>query len=274
MNSYRLANGVEIPMIGLGTWKSSEKEAYEATKYALENGYRHIDTASIYGNEESVGRAIRESNIPRSELFVTTKLWNTSQGYEETKQAFQESLDKLGLEYVDLYLIHWFKGYEKGLASWRAMEELYQAGKVRAIGVSNHNVHHLMYLLEHATVKPMVNQVETHVELQNNFLQDFCMEHGILLEAYAPFMSWRVGELLENETLLKIAEKHHKTIPQVTLRWLIQRGIVALPKSVTFHRIKANYEVFDFMLSEDEMETIKTLNKGRKMFPEFDNVTY
>lgn len=274
MNTKTMRNGVEIPIIGLGTWKSNNEDAYLATKNALVVGYRHIDTASIYGNEEGVGKAIRESNIPRSEIFVTSKLWNTDQGYESTKKAFALSLQKLGLEYIDLYLIHWFKGHEKGLESWRAMEELYQEGKIKAIGVSNHNVHHLMYLLEHANVKPMVNQVETHIELQNEYLLDYCTKNQIVLEAYAPFMSWRVNELLANETLLNIAKYHQKTVTQVTLRWLNQRGIVALPKSVNPTRIEENFMVFDFELTDEQMKQIEGLNKGRKMFPEFDNVTY
>lgn len=274
MKTFTLANGVSIPSIGLGTWKSREKDAYQATLWALEAGYRHIDTAQIYGNEDQVGRAIKDSSVPREDIFVTTKLWNTSQGYESTKEAFQQSLDALGLEYVDLYLIHWFKGFEKGLASWRAMEELYNEGKIRAIGVSNHNVHHLMNLIEHATIKPMVNQVETHVELQNEFLQEYCAQHDVVLEAYAPFMSWRVDELLHNETLLEIAETYQKTIPQVVLKWLEQRGIVALPKSVNKERILANFDVDDFQLEEADMELIKKLNKGNKMFPEFDNVMF
>ncbi|QMS85968.1 aldo/keto reductase [Candidatus Xianfuyuplasma coldseepsis] len=274
MKTFTLANGVSIPAIGLGTWKSREEDAYQATLWALEAGYRHIDTAQIYGNEEQVGRAIKDSKVPREDIFVTTKLWNTSQGYESTKKAFQHSLDAMELEYVDLYLIHWFKGYEKGLASWRAMEELYNEGKIRAIGVSNHNVHHLMNLIEHATIKPMVNQVETHVELQNEFLRSYCAEHDIVLEAYAPFMSWRVDELIQNETLQEIAEKYQKTVPQVTLKWLEQRGIVALPKSVNKERILANFDVHDFSLEDSDMERIKGLNKGNKMFPEFDNVMF
>lgn len=274
MNTNRLSNGIQIPVIGLGTWKSSNEDAYNATKKALELGYRHIDTATIYGNEEGVGKAIRESDVPREEIFVTTKLWNTSQGYEQTKKAFLKSLEALGLDYIDLYLIHWFKGYELDVASWRAMEEVYDKGLVRAIGVSNHNVHHLMHLIEHARIKPMVNQVETHIELQNDFLLEYCQSQDIQLEAYAPFMSWRVGELLENSVLQNIAKSHKKSVTQVTLRWLMQRGIVALPKSVNDDRIKANFDVFDFVLNEDEMLEIKALNKGNKMFPEFDNITF
>jgi len=271
---FKLNNGVEIPAVGLGTWKSSSEDAYNATLTAIKAGYRHIDTAAIYGNEEFVGKAIRDSGVPRNELFITTKLWNSDQGYDETLKAFEVSMKKLDIEYFDLYLIHWFKGYEKALDSYMAMEKLYKDGLVKAIGVSNFNIHHLMYLLEHATVVPTVNQVETHIGLQNHFLQEFCVEKGIQLEAYAPLMSWKIGEMLENELMKSIANKHRKSVPQIAIRWLVQRNVVAIPKSVTPQRIIDNYDVFDFELDQEDMEKIKTLNKGNKLFPEFDNVTY
>ena len=274
MTEMKLANDQRIPAIGLGTWKSTDEDAYHAVLWALEAGYRHIDTAAIYGNEEAVGRAIAHSGIPREELFVTTKLWNSDQGYETTKTALNQSLTKLGLDYVDLYLIHWFKGYDNQIASWRAMEELYAEGKAKAIGVSNHNVHHLMHLLEHATIKPMVNQIETHVELQNDFLVAFCQTNNIVVEAYAPFMSWRVAELNDKQALLDIASSHGVSVTQVVLRWLYQRGIVALPKSTKKQRIVANFDIMQFALSTSEMTAIAALNKGNKMFPEFDNVVF
>lgn len=274
MTNKTLANNTTIPVLGLGTWKSASDDAYQAVLEALKAGYRHIDTAMIYGNEEAVGRAIRESGIPREDIFVTTKLWNTDQGYESTKEALQTSLKKLNMDYVDLYLIHWFKGYDKLMDTWKAMEELYGQGLTKAIGISNHNVHHIQYLLDHATVKPMVNQVETHVELQNDFLVSFCQEHNIVVEAYAPFMSWRVGELLAKEDLQTLAAKHNKTVPQVVLRWLLQRGIVPLPKSTNPKRIQANFDVFDFELDQTDMAAIAALNRGNKMFPEFDNITF
>ncbi len=274
MITYTLNNGVHIPAVGLGTWRSSSDDAYTATMTALKAGYRHIDTAFIYGNEEAVGRAIKDSNIPREELFITTKLWNTDQGYDATKKAFMVSLNNLGLDYIDLYLIHWFKGYEQAVASYKAMEELYAEGLIKAIGVSNYNVHHLMNILEHCDVVPAVNQVETHVKLQNHFLQDYCQKNGILLEAYAPLMSSKIDELLQNETMAFIAKKHNKTIPQVAIRWFIERGMIVIPKSITPSRIVANYDVFDFSLDEDDMLQIRGLNKGTKLFPEFDNVDY
>jgi diketogulonate reductase-like aldo/keto reductase len=228
----------------------------------------------IYNNENAVGKAIKDSGIPREEIFVTTKLWNTDQGYVKTKAAFELSLEKLGLDYVDLYLIHWFKGYENDLDSWRAMEDIYKEGKAKAIGVSNHNVHHLMNIMQNCEVSPMINQVETHIELQNDFLVEYCQENGIKVEAYAPLMSWRVSEMLKNETMVKIAKEHNKTVPQVAIKWLNQRGIIALPKSVNQSRIEANFDVEDFELTTNNMAEIKALNKGNKMFPEFDNIGY
>lgn len=274
MISVALHNGVNMPIIGLGTFRSESEEAYKAVLAALESGYRHIDTAAIYGNEEAVGKAIKDSGISRQELFITTKVWNSDQGYQNTMNAFQVSLEKLGLDYIDLYLIHWFKGYENSLSTYRALEDLYRQGKVRAIGVSNYNVHHLQHLLEHAEITPMVNQVETHVFLQNHFLQDFCRNNGIQLEAYAPLMSKNISELLENETLISIAKKHNKTVTQINLRWFVERGIVVIPKSITPKRITQNYDVFDFKLDVDDMAQIRKLNRGRKFFPEFDNVEF
>lgn len=274
MHSIKLHNNISMPIIGLGTFRSKENDAYKAVKVALEQGYRHIDTAMIYGNEEEVGRAIKDSGVPREELFVTTKLWNTDQGYESTLKAFETSLEQLGLDYVDLYLIHWFKGYDKALDTYRAFEKLYKEGKVKAIGVSNFNVHHLMHLLEHAEIPPMVNQVETHVGLQNHFLHDYCKNNKIQLEAYAPLMSHHIEDLLSNETMAKVAKKHNKTIPQIAIRWLIEREIVVIPKSVTPSRIAQNFDVFDFALDEEDMKAIRSVNNGKKIFTEFDNVDY
>jgi diketogulonate reductase-like aldo/keto reductase len=274
MKYATLRNENKMPLIGLGTWKSEPEKAYEAVLVALKNGYRHIDTAMIYNNEEAVGRAIKDSNIPREELFVTTKLWNSDQGYESTKKALETSLDKLGLEYVDLYLIHWFKGYDLMKSSYKAMQEMYHEGKVKALGVSNYNIHHLMALLDYADVLPMVNQVETHIGLQNHFLQSFCEENNIQLEAYAPLMSWKIKEVLENETLQSLAKRYNKTVPQVVLRWFVERGVVAIPKSVTPSRIIENIDIFDFELTKDDVTNINALNQGAKLFPEFDNVIF
>ena len=274
MINAKLNNNKSMPILGLGTFRSKPDDAYSAVKEALKCGYTHIDTASIYDNEEAVGKAIKDSKIARDKLFITTKLWNTDQGYENTLKAFDKSLKKLGLEYVDLYLIHWFKGYDKSLSTYRALEELYRQGKVKAIGVSNFNIHHLQYLLNNVEVKPMVNQVETHVFLQNHFLQEYCLNNGIQLEAYAPLMSARIQDLLKNETMNMIASKHNKTVPQIAIKWLIERNIVVIPKSVTKVRIIQNFDVFDFRLDEQDMDQIRKLNRGMKMFPEFDNVDY
>jgi len=274
MKKQKLHNDVLMPIIGLGTFRSKDEDAYHAVLAALEAGYRHIDTAAVYGNEEEVGRAIKDSKVKRKDLFVTTKIWNTEQGYRKSLKQFNESLQKLGLEYVDLLLIHWFKSYDKTRRTWNAFETLYDMGKVKAIGVSNFNVHHLQYLLDNANIKPMVNQVETHIHLQNHFLHDFCKKNGIQLEAYAPLMSHHIDELLENETMKEIADKYGKTIPQIAIRWLTQREIVVIPKSIHKKRIKENFDIFDITIEDEDMEKINTLNKGRKYFPEFDNVNF
>lgn len=274
MKNMKLNNGHMIPILGLGTFRSKPEDAYKAVLSALESGYTHIDTAAVYQNEEAVGRAIKDSGKNRKDLFITTKVWNADQGYEQTINAFNLSMKKLGLEYLDLYLIHWFKGYDLALDTYKALEFLYKQGKIKAIGVSNFNTHHLQYLLDNAEVKPTVNQVETHIFLQNHFLHDYCKDNGIQLEAYAPFMSAHIKHLLENEVMDKIAKKHNKTITQVNLRWFIQRGIVVIPKSVTPSRIKANIDVFDFELDATDMQEIRALNQGKKYFPEFDNVDF
>lgn len=274
MKKEKLNNDVLMPIIGLGTFRSKGEDAYNAVLAALKAGYRHIDTAAIYGNEEAVGRAIKDSKVKRSDLFITTKIWNSEQGYRKSLKQFNESLQKLGLDYVDLLLIHWFRDFEHTRRTWNAFETLYEMDKVKAIGVANFNVHHLQYLLDTANVKPMVNQVETHIYLQNHFLQDFCKKNGIQLEAYAPLMSHHVDELLEDETMKEIAKKYKKTVPQIAIKWLTEREIVVIPKSINPKRIKENIDIFDFSLDDEDMEKIKGLNKGKKIFPEFDNVTF
>ncbi len=274
MKMHRLNNGVVIPAIGLGTFRSQKEDAYKATLEALKIGYRHIDTASIYRNEAEVGRAIKDSKIPREELFITTKLWNTDQGYFNTKKALKRSLALLDLDYVDLYLLHWPKSYEKTSDSWQAMEELYADGLTKSIGVSNFNFHHLEHLFDTAVIMPVVNQVETHIELQNHKLHEFCMMHGIYLEAYAPLMSHHVKDLLANETLISLAEKHHKTPAQIALKYLYERDIIILPKSINKTRIKDNFEITDFLLDEEDLSQLRNLNKARKIFPEPDNIDY
>lgn len=256
-----LHNGVRMPWLGLGVYKTQDgKEVEQAVKAAVEAGYRSIDTASLYHNERGVGKAIQACNIPREDLFITTKIWNSDQGYDSTLYAFEESLKKLGLEYLDLYLIHW-PVKEKYKETWRAMEKLYKDGLVRAIGVSNFHVHHLEDLLTSARIVPMVNQVEFHPRLTQKTLLIFCKEKGIQLEAWSPLMR---GRLLDEPTLNNIARKHGKTPVQVILRWDLQHEVVTIPKSVHAERIVANADIFDFILSDEEMRQIDALNRNER----------
>lgn len=274
MKHITLNNGVSIPVVGLGTFRAKENEAYEAVYHALKVGYRHIDTAMIYQNEAEVGRAIKDSKIPRDELFITSKLWNTDQGYDSALHAYQTSLDLLGLDYLDLYLIHWPKSYEKSAASWKALETLYKEGKVRSIGVSNFNFHHLEHLFETAEIIPAVNQIENHLYVQNQKLYDFCKEQGIYLEGYAPLMSHEIHRLLENETLLAMAQSKQCTVAQIALKYQVDRDIIILPKSSNPKRIEENIAIFDITFTEEEWDTLKNLNNGRKFFPDPDNIAF
>lgn len=264
MDSYELSNGLNIPKIGFGTWQTPDGDVAESSvTHALKAGYRHIDTAAIYGNEESVGRAIKKSGIDRSELFITTKLWNNNHSYEKAKLAIDESLAKLDLDYVDLYLIHWPNpvdlrpDFATGNAeSWRAMEEAVTEGKIKAIGVSNFHPHHIDALLETAKIKPVVNQIFLNPSDMQPEIVSYCREKDILLEAYSPLGT---GKIFEVDSLKELAAKYNKTVAQVVLRWSLQHGFLPLPKSVTESRIKENSEVFDFELSKEDMETIDQL---------------
>ena len=266
MTYYNLNNGVSIPVLGFGTWKAENGEiAYQSVLEALKAGYRHIDTATIYKNEESVGRAIQDSGIPREEIFVTSKLWNTNHNYEQARQAFEESLEKLGLDYLDLYLIHWpnpktFRENDqwkiRNSEVWRAMEDLYQEGKIRAIGVSNFLPHHLNALLETAKIFPAVNQVRLAPGVYQEEVVDYCREKGILLEAWGPFGQ---GELFDQEEVKEIAARHEKSVAQIALAWSLAEGFLPLPKSVTTSRIKSNLDCFGIELSQEEIETLKTI---------------
>lgn len=264
-----LHNGVKMPWFGLGVFKMEEGvEAVSSVKTAIELGYRSIDTAAIYRNEEGVGQAIREVNVPREELFITTKVWNSNQGYEKTLAAFEESMTKLGLEYLDLYLIHWpLPKIGKYKETWKALEELYKAGKVRAIGVSNFQVSHLKDLMEDCEVVPMVNQVEYHPRLTQTELHEFCKQHNIQLEAWSPLMQ---GALLNDPTLGEIGQKYGKSVAQVILRWDLQNEVVTIPKSVKPERMKENADIFDFELTEEEMALINGLNEDRRVGPNPD----
>lgn len=274
MNTITLNSGQSIPAVGLGTWQAKGDDVYRAVRHALEVGYTHIDTAAVYGNEREVGRAISDAGVDRSGLYVTSKIWNTVHTREDAATAITESLSRLGLDYLDLMLVHWPGTYERNAAVYAAMEEAVDAGTIRSIGVSNFNIHHIDALLASARIVPAVNQMECHISLQNTRLQDYLNGKGMVLEAYAPLKSWKVGELLEDETLSAIAAEHGKTPTQVAIRWLLQRGIVALPKSVTPERISANRDVMDFELSDQDMQRIRALNRGERMFPEPDNVDF
>ena len=266
-----LNNGVKMPWFGLGVFKVEEgPELVNAVKTAIKHGYRSIDTAAIYGNEEGVGQGIKESGIAREDLFITSKVWNADLGYESTLAAYQTSLDKLGLEYLDLYLIHWpVAGKYK--EAWRALETLYKEGRVRAIGVSNFQVHHLEDLLKDAEVKPMVNQVEYHPRLTQNEVQAFCRENDIQMEAWSPLMQ---GQLLDNEVLAGIAAKYNKSVAQIILRWDLQNGVVTIPKSTKEHRIIENSQVFDFELTQEDMHQINELNQNHRVGPDPDNFDF
>ena len=263
-----LSNGVEIPILGFGTYKMEDDEiVLNSVREAIKAGYRHIDTASFYKNEENVGNGIREgmkhTGLKRKDIFVTTKVWNTEQGYENTLNAFNNSLQRLNMDYVDLYLIHWpvTKDYTDTWQSriketWKAMEKLYKEGKIRAIGVSNFLVHHLEELMSSCEIKPMVNQIEFHPGHNQKETVEFCKKHKIVVEAWSPLGR---GVILENEFLLEIAKKYNRTIAQICIRWIIQQDIAALPKSVTLERIKSNFEIFDFELSEEDMDKITNM---------------
>jgi diketogulonate reductase-like aldo/keto reductase len=270
-----LANGVKIPWLGLGVFKVKEgTEVVNAVKNAIVHGYRSIDTAAIYKNEEGVGQGIKqglqEAGISRDELFVTSKVWNADQGYESTLAAYETSLKKLDLAYLDLYLIHWpVKGKYKD--TWRALETLYNAGKVRTIGVSNFHIHHLQDLLQGSTVKPMINQVEFHPRLAQKELRAFCQEQGIQFEAWSPLMQ---GQLLDNPILQGIADKYDKSVAQVIIRWDLQNGVVTIPKSIKEHRIIENSQVFDFELTKEDMAQIDTLNQNQRVGSDPDNFNF
>ena len=262
-----LNNGVKMPWLGLGVWQVENGNVVEAAvKMAIKAGYRSIDTAAAYGNEEGVGKAIKESGVPREELFITTKVWNSRQGYETTLQAFEESRKKLGIEQVDLYLIHWpVKG--KYVDTWRALEKLYRDGLVRAIGVSNFQVHHLTDVLESGSVIPAVNQVEYHPLLSQKELLAFCKKNKIQLEAWSPLMQGH----LDLPLLGELGRKYGKSPAQIVLRWDLQNEVVTIPKSIHENRIVENAAIFDFELSSDDMEAINELNKNKRFGSDPDN---
>ncbi|OEV30205.1 oxidoreductase [Streptomyces nanshensis] len=265
-----LNNGVRIPQLGFGVFQIPDDETAAAVGTALEAGYRSIDTAAVYGNEQGVGRALASSGIPREELFVTTKLWNDDQGYDETLRAFDTSLEKLGLDHVDLYLVHWpLPARDRYLDTWRAMEKIHADGRARAVGVSNFQPAHLTRLLENTGVVPAVNQIELHPRLQQRELRAFHTEHGITTEAWSPLAQ---GALLRDPAVTAIAQAHGRTPAQVILRWHLQIGNVVIPKSVTPERIRQNIDVFDFSLSDEEVAAITPLDDGTRTGPDPDTL--
>lgn len=265
-----LNNGIEIPQLGFGVFQVPDAETRAAVTSALEAGYRSIDTAAIYGNEAGVGQAIADSGIDRDELFVTTKLWNADQGYDSTLQAFDASLAKLGLDFVDLYLIHWpTPARDLYGESWRAIEKLVADGRIRAAGVSNFQPAHLRRLLDGGSLVPAVNQIELHPGLQQNDLRALHTELGIVTEAWSPLAQ---GAVLDEPALTAIAERHGKSAAQVVLRWHLQLGNVVIPKSVTPSRIRENADVFDFALTDDELTAIGALDRGLRTGPDPDTL--
>ena len=264
MQKVVLNNGVEMPILGFGVYQVTDAEECERSVYdAIAAGYRSIDTAAAYGNEEAVGKAIKRSGVPREELFITTKLWIQDAGYENTKRAFEKSLNNLQLDYLDLYLIHQPIGDVYG--SWRAMEELYREGKIKAIGVSNFQPDRLMDLMLHNEVAPAVNQIETHPFCQQIETAKFLKENNVQIESWGPFAEGR-NNIFKNELLISIAKKYEKSVAQIILRWLTQRGIVVIPKSTHKERIIENFNIFDFELAQEDMDAIVALDMKSSSF--------
>ena len=267
-STKKLANGVEMPYFGLGVYKMTDpQETVEAITKALQVGYRAIDTAALYYNEEQVGEAIRHSGVPREEIFVTTKVWNSDQGYDNTLRAFEVSLKKLDMEYIDLYLTHWpVEG--KYTETYRAIERLYEEKLIRVPGVSNHHEQHLTEVLKVAQTPPMVNQVEAHPYLSQEPLRLFCKEHGIAVTAWSPLGR---GGVLHDEAIVRVGEKHGKSPAQVVLRWHIQNDMLVIPKSVTLSRIEENADIFDFELTPEDMKVLNALNRNKRFGQNPDN---
>ena len=264
MKNITLNNGVEMPVLGFGVYQISDAtECEKAVLDAIEAGYRSIDTAAAYGNEEAVGNAIKKSGVPRENLFITTKLWISDAGEENAKKAFELSLQKLQLDYLDLYLIH--QPYGDVYGSWRAMEKLYKEGKIKAIGVSNFHPDRIMDLMIHNEIKPAINQIETHPFTQQIDTQNFLKENEIQIQSWGPFAEGK-NEMFTNELLVGIGAKYNKSVAQVILRWLTQRGVVAIPKSVRKERIIENFNIFDFELNAEDMNAIATLDTNQSVF--------
>lgn len=270
-STKQLVNGVEMPRIGLGVYKMTEPDiAIQAMTTALENGYRHMDTASLYANEKEVGEVVRASKLAREDIFITTKVWNTDQGYDQTLRAFEKSLELLSLDYVDLYLTHW-PVKETFIETYRAIERLYEEKLIRATGVSNHQQHHLEAIAAKANIQPMVNQIECHPRLTQFDLREYCVENGIAVTSWSPLAR---GRLLDEPTLKRISAKYGKSTAQVIIRWHLQHDLVVIPKSVTPTRIKENCDVFDFELSFEDMKNIDALNLNERVGKDPDNFNF
>lgn len=269
--TFKLHNGVEMPYLGLGTYQSdNDQEVVDAVKSALHVGYRHIDTAAAYNNEEGVGQGIRESGVPRKDIFVTSKVWNTDQGYASTLEAFEKSLERLGTDYLDLYLVHWPVA-GKYIDTWKALETLYHQKKVKAIGVSNFLRHHLEVVLKDSEIVPMVNQMEFHPNVVQQDLIDFCVENAIQYESWSPFMQ---GKLFDLDSCDSLAGKYGKSVAQIILRWNLQKGVVAIPKSAHTDRIKSNAAIFDFELSAADIAFLDGLENGERTGADPDNFDF
>ncbi|WP_054950932.1 aldo/keto reductase [Numidum massiliense] len=266
MKEVKLNNGIAMPQLGFGVWQVEDDKVTAAVEKALAVGYRSIDTAKVYENEAGVGKALKQSGIPREDIFLTTKVWNSDQGYEQTLKAYDESLKRLGTDYVDLYLIHWpTPEYDTYVDTYKALEKLYKDGTVRAIGVCNFESEHLERLFNECEIKPVLNQVECHPYFAQKPLKQFCAEHDIYVEAWSPLDQG--GEVLQDEAVRTIADAHGKSPAQVVLRWHLQQQTIVIPKSVTPSRIEENYDVFDFVLTDEEMATIDGLDRGARRGP-------
>ncbi len=269
--TFTLHNGVEMPYFGLGVYLSKDgQEVVNAVQWAIEAGYRHVDTASVYENESGVGAGIKASGVPREDIFLVSKVWNSDQGYDTTLSAFEASLERLGTDYLDLYLVHWpVAGKYKD--TWKALERLYREKRIRAIGVSNFMQHHLEDLLEGAEVVPMVNQMEFHPYLVQQALLDFCNANHIQYEAWSPMMQ---GHIFKDPAFKNLADKYQKTIAQIVLRWDLQKGVVTIPKSSKKERILANADLFDFQLSQEDMDYLDGMDQGKRFGPDPDNFDF
>ena len=278
MKNIELYNGILMPEIGFGTWKApTGKVTVEAVKAAIECGYTHIDCAAIYGNEKEVGLGIKESNVDRKNLFITSKLWNDVRGYQETIDAFNQTLSDLQLDYLDLYLIHWPRPVkyhdnyiEKNIESWKAMEDLYKQGKIKAIGVSNFKVHHMEEIIENCKIKPMVNQIEFHPSCLEKEIRDFCKKENIIVTGYSPLAN---GKVFECKELVEFSEKYGVSIAQLCIRYALQHDVVPLVKSVTKKRIKANLNV-NFVISDEDMEKIDKITTCGGSYKDSDNISF